>query len=756
MGPGVVLAVAIVAPTIGLSAFLLFAVEPLIGRLTLPAFGGAPGVWATILAFFQAILLLGYLYGHLSVTRLGLRRGALVHLVLAAAAGAALAFAPVHVGDLRNEALAPVVNLIAILAVTIGPAAFVLTATTPLLSAWYVALAGRDGRAADPYWLYALSNAGSFAALLAYPFLIEPTLGLANQRLIWTIGFGALWLLLAGGSALVWVRARPSPANASTGATFRGPGVRAIDSVDAKRRLRWVLLAAIPSGLLAAVTNVIAADLISAPLLWVGPLSIYLLTFVIAFSERGRRVVPRARWLAPVAITLLWVPFGSIGGWPILPLLLVEYGGFAITALALHGRLALDRPSPARLTEFYVLLAAGGVIGGAFVAILAPLVFKGIWEFPILLVGGLAVLAWEAPGPRAAATPLIASRRRFDLRPFVRGAPGRLGPYLAVAVPLGLALAMNGAIGLEVGLRWLLVGGLILLVGAQPRFLAISTALVLAISIFVIPRDVVFGDRSFFGVTEVLRPPGAGVTSLMNGTTLHGVQSSDPLRRRAPLGYYTRLGPLGDVFGLLDEASPDARLSVGVVGLGAGALATYERPGDLMTFYEIDPVVVRVASDPTYFTFLSDAPTRPSIVLGDARLSLKVEPAARYDILVLDAFSSDSIPVHLLTAEAFTEYGRVVKPGGLLAVHVSNRYYDLVPPVAAAAQRAGLTALVRRYQPTESDRAHGAVPSIWVVATSDPRVLAGLSERGWQPVSASAQPFTDDFTDLLRYMQVSW
>jgi SAM-dependent methyltransferase len=748
-------AVAIIAPTVGLSAFLLFAVEPLVGRLTLPTFGGAPGVWATVLAFFQGILLLGYLYGHVSVTRLGVRRGALLHLIVVGAAAIALVLAPSRVADLRDEALPPVLDLLAILTLTIGPAAFALASTTPLLSAWYSAVGSDDAVSPDPYWLYALSNAASFAALLAYPFLIEPRLGLAAQRTVWAIGFGALWLLIASCALLVWTRAR-RPIVVSAVATAAPVDS---ESITALRRLRWILLAAIPSGLLAAVTNVIATDLISAPLLWVGPLAIYLLTFVIAFSERGRRIVPRARWLAPVAITLLWVPFGSAAGWPIVPLLILEYGGFAIVALALHGRLALDRPSVARLTEFYLLLALGGVLGGSFVALVAPLAFKGIWEYPVLLVGALAMLAWGAEGTASAAerrqdTRRPRNRRRGpDLHPFVRGAPQRLLPYTVVAVALGVVLAASGSIGLEAGLRWLLVGALVLLVGGQPRFLALSTALVLALSVFVIPRDLIFRDRSFFGVTEVLRPTGASVTSLMNGTTLHGVQSTDTALRRTPTTYYARSGPLGDVFEVLNDSRPSAGRKIGVIGLGAGELATYAGPDDQMTFYEIDSVVVGVASDPRYFTYLTDAPNRPKIVLGDARLSLQAVPDATHDVLVLDAFSSDAIPVHLLTVEAFRDDARVLRPGGTLAVHVSNRYYDLAGAVGAAAERVGLTALVRTYAPSQAEAAAGAAPSIWVAATSDPAVVASLKGRGWAPVGAGVEPLTDDFADLFPLLR---
>ncbi len=732
--------------TIALSAFLLFTVELLVGRLTLPAFGGTPAVWATVLCFFQAVLLVGYLYGHLSATRLGPRRGAVVHVCLAVLALGALAVAPARVGDLRDVGQPAVVNLLWILGLAVGAPALLITATTPLLSSWLAAVRGAEGAEADPYWLYALSNAGSFAALLAYPFVIEPALGLAAQRSTWGLGVVVLAGCLAACAGIVLRRAGPVVGRSASAVAQRSRVAAA--PITWGRRGRWLLLAAIPSGLLSAVTNFITTDLISAPLLWVGPLAIYLLTFVVAFSARGRRILPVAEWLAPAAITLLWVPFGSAAGWPIAPLLLLEFGGLAVVATTLHGRLATDRPEPARLTEFYLVLSAGGVLASSFVAIVAPVLFKGVWEYPLLLVLALAALALGRSGP------LPRPRRRFDLSPFLAGAAGRVLPYAFVAAGLGLGLLAAGSIGLEAGVRWLLVGGLILLVGGQPRFLALSTGLVLALAVFVLAPAAVLRDRSFFGVTEVLRSADPPVTILMNGTTVHGVQSTDPALRRIPGSYYAPHGPLGDVVALVrGRARAAAARSIGVVGLGAGTISAYAQIGDTLTFFEIDPLVARVASDPRYFTYLSDAPTRPTIVLGDARLSLEPVASGTYDLLVLDAFSSDSIPAHLLTVEALADDARVLRPGGLLAIHVSNRYYDLAPAVASAAGRAGLTVLQRIYEPTPEDRGRGASISHWLAATSVSSDLAELLAAGWEPVRAGVRPLTDDHPDLLRLLR---
>ena len=735
--------VAFAAP-IGLSAFLLFSVEPLVGRLVLPTFGGTPAVWATILFFFQAVLLAGYVYGHVSVTRFG-RWGPVLHLGLAGLALIALLLAPSNIADLRVATTEPVIDLLRILLVLIGLPAFVLTTTTPLLSGWFEA--ARTGREADPYWLYALSNGGSLLALLAYPLIIEPRLGLAAQRGVWAVGYAVLVVILAVAASRVIPSLRSRKTQAPT-RTSR-PEDAADAGIDMARRLRWLVLAAVPSGLLSAVTAFIATDLVSAPLLWVAPLAVYLASFIVAFSPRGVPFIGLAAVGAPAMITLLWVPYGSAGGWPILIILAMELGAFSVVAVAIHGRLAQDRPDPAHLTEFYLIMAAGGALASGFVALLAPHVFSGVWEYPILLAGALVALALVAPRPSIRHP----RGRGLDLRPFVAGFRGRLLPYLAVGAIMVAGLVSTGALATEAGIRWLLVGGLVLLVGARPWFLALSTAFVLSLATFVLQPPTLFQARSFFGVTAVLESPNGQLRLLMNGTTVHGSQSTDPAHMRAPQSYYVRNGPIGDLFAIMTEQAPEP-WQVGVTGLGGGALAAYVEPGLSMTFFEIDPVVIRVASDPRYFTYLSDAVVRPTIVEGDARLSLQVEPACRFDLLILDAFSSDSPPVHLLTVEAVQDEIRTVKSSGLLAFHISNRYYDLAPAVAAAASSQGLTVLERSHSPGLV-REPGETPSRWLVASRDAATIALLRARGWTDARAADHPFTDDYSDLIRYLRLS-
>ena len=462
---------------IGLSAFLLFSVEPLVGRLVLPIFGGTPAVWATVLFFFQGVLLVGYLYGHLSVTRLGVW-GPPLHLVLAGLAVLSLLVAPARVADLRVEAVPPVLDLVRILFVVIGLPALILTTTTPLLSGWFETTREREA-AGDPYWLYALSNGGSLLALLAYPVLIEPRLGLGAQRGIWAVGYGVLVVLLtiAASRSIPAIRARAATVATSVAQRVQvahaAQPATAVTGVGWARRGRWLLLAAVPSGLLSAVTTFIATDLVSAPLLWVLPLSLYLVSFIIAFSPRGDRWIGRATIAAPAMITLLWVPYGSAGGWPVLAVLAMELVAFGIVATALHGQLARDRPDPSRLTEFYLILSLGGALASAFVALVAPNVFPGVWELPILLVGALVGLALVVPTVKTQRRPGAV----LDFSPFFGGARQRMLPYLVAAALLVVALVATDALATEAGIRWLLVGGVILLVGARPWFLAVRHGL---------------------------------------------------------------------------------------------------------------------------------------------------------------------------------------------------------------------------------------------------------------------------------------
>ena len=717
---------------IGLSAFALFSLELWAGRVVLPVFGGTPAVWTTALCFFTAVLFLGYLYAHVLATRVAPARAGLIQAGVAIVAVVLTAIAPSSAADLRVAGLPEALNVLLVVAVIAGPAAFVLASTTPLLSSWFGA------RGEDPWWLYAVSNGASFAALLAYPFLVEPLAGLAFQRA------GLVAALAAYGVAVgaIALRARASRAGApvasGSAASSSGPApVR-------RRQLLWLFAATVPAGLLSATTNYLQTDLVSAPFIWVGPLGIYLLSFVVVFSARGRRLLPAVDRLVPGAAALLWVPYVEPTGWPAAAILVIELLAFLVLAIAIHGRLALDRPGPEHLTRFYLVLSAGGMLGTAFVALVAPVAFPGIWEYPILLVAGLVALA---------ALEGAAGRWLPSLREAPRGAAlelaRRLVPYAIVASVLFAFVAADPKSAPTIAGLFALAGvGTIL--GATPRLLALATPVLLVGGLLVVRADPALSKslletRDFFGVITVLES--GNVHAEYSGTTLHGLQFTDD-KATVPTSYYARSGPLGLVFKDLRARTNGA--SVGVVGLGAGTVTAYTGAGDSITYFEIDPAAIRIALNPAYFTYLDDPSVRLRIVEGDGRLSLAAGPASQFDVLVLDAFTSDAVPPHLLTREAISTYMRTLRPGGVLAFNVSNRYYNLHLAVAATARSLGLEAVGAEVDQTPATvAAEGAATSVWVVVGT-PADVARLTALGWHAIPSGGPVLTDDYPDLLR------
>ena len=712
--------------SIGLSAFLLFTLELLSGSLVLPVFGGTPAVWTTALCFFTGVLFIGSLYAHVIVTRLGQRIGGLVHLGVAAAVVVLAFLAPTDLGALRNPQLPQAVNVLLVLALVAGAPAFLLASTSPLLSAWFA------GRGRDAWWLYAASNAASLIALLAYPLVIAPWIPLSGQRLL------LLFVLVLFVASLVAVVA----SGRITPPAVDKPSLVAAPPLARRRQLLWLVAAIIPAGLLSATTTYLATDLVSAPLLWVGPLGIYLASFVIAFSRRGRRILPITERLVPAAATLMWIPYVLPGSWPVVVLIPFLLASYAVIAIAVHGRLAIDRPDDAHLTGFYLLVSLGGVLATAFVALLAPIIFNSIYEYPVLLVTGLAVLAvLPGPGQRLSGA---------GLGRMVREAALRLAPYVVIGVLLAVVAYLDDpttAFGIALVFA---VGAAVILISGAPRIMTVATALAIVALVAVGWSNPLVRIRTFFGVIEIRSSDDGASRTEFSGTTLHGLQFLDQ-RRTEPTTYYVRSGPLGDAFKDLDARLPDGA-NIGVVGLGTGTVASYERPQDSMTFFEIDQGVVDLARDPRYFTYLADAPRTPSIVLGDARLSIEAQPPETFDLIVLDAFSSDAVPVHLLTREAMQAYERVLKPGGIVAFHLSNRYYELVPAVASTARSAGLDAVGLTYVPSAARTADlGARSSSWV-AVGKPDDVARIKAMGW------SEPFdgpvlTDDFSDILRLLR---
>ena len=587
--------VALFSATMLTSAILLFSVQPMVARFVLPTFGSAPQVWAVALVFFQAVLLLGYLYAHLSSSRLGVRRALTLHAVLLVAPILTLPLGvPAASADTADGN--PALVLLALLTVSVGLPFFVVSSTAPLLQRWLVHTDHPAGK--DPYFLYRASNFGSVLGLVSYPLLFEPRLTLDDQGRLWTWGYAALVVLLAGCIAYVW---RSSTAEKPV---VTGPDER----LTVRRRLTWLVLAAVPSGLIVAATTTLTTDVAPIPLLWVLPLGLYLITFMIAFSSGGgsQRVYRLSVWLMPAAILAVIVVTVAEIRTPLWLVIAVHLLAVFVVAMVCHGRLAQDRPAPQRLTTFYLVESAGGVLGGAFAALVAPVVFNALWEYPLALL--LAALLW--PGVRRDAPPR---------------AVGDLAWPVAIAIAVYLALTELDEENLVLILA---AGACTLLALRRPRRLAIGLlALVIAgtLGVAATGTPVIDRERNFFGVRTVEQ--GGGVRSLVHGTTLHGNQLLRPGLPQ-PTTYYHPASPIGQ---LVTGGPRGLTRRTAVIGLGTGTMAAYSQPGDRWTFYEIDPEIIRVARDPRYFTYLRDAPGATDIVLGDARLSLL--QAARPDVL---------------------------------------------------------------------------------------------------------------------------
>ncbi|MDB5464462.1 MAG: putative spermine/spermidine synthase protein [Phenylobacterium sp.] len=732
---------ALFALTVFASAALVFLVEPMVAKLVLPRLGGSPSVWNTSLAFFQAALLAGYGYAHALQRLRSLRAQALLH---GAALLAAALVLPLRINELVGapSSTHPTLWLLGVLTVSIGAPFAVLSATAPLVQAWHARTFG-EGEGKEPYVLYAASNLGSLLALLAYPLIVEPGLTLHAQRLGWSGGYLAFILLMAG-LALSVVRA-----GAGSGPVRRDAA--AVPPIAWRERLTWVALAAIPSSLMLGVTTYITTDVASAPFLWVLPLALYLATFIIAFQARP--AIPRDVTLllqaAAVAVCAAVLPFTANAFAIQLP---VHLAAFFLTALMCHQALVTRRPDPARLTEFYFWMSLGGVVGGSFNAFVAPVIFDNVWEYPLVLV--LSCLArpwgdWKID--------------RFSWAMLILGVAGAVAtPILNTFVaPHVYARPIVGGFSqidaFQLGVRVCLGASAIAAFLVRSRsllFFAVIAVLSIGADAAADRSNTTQSWRSFFGVlrqSETQVPAlGGPVRMLAHGTTLHGAQALDPRWRCNPLVYYATSTPIGQVF--LAQQREKPALRIGAVGLGTGSVSAYVRPGDRLTFFEIDPLVIRVSSDPNHFSYTTRCAEGPvDYVLGDARLTLTHQPAHIFDILLIDAFSSDAVPTHLLTVQAVRGYLTHLKPDGVLILHLSNRNLDLNGPAQAVARAAGGVALIQHYRPKPGEDL-GGWPSLEdaVIIARSPAGLARFAHDGrWRPTDPNtARPWTDDYTNL--------
>lgn len=731
------------------SAALLFVLEPLFARLVLPILGGSPAVWNTSLAFYQATLLAGYLYAHLT-RNLPMRAQVALHAVVLIAAAAVL--------PVRSPAGAPapgqepVVWLLGALVLGIGLPFFAVSATSPLLQRWFSR--SSHVRANDPYFLYAASNAGSLIGLFSYPFLLEPRWRLAEQSLGWSVGFVLLLLVVVASGALALrplSRAFGAHSHSAPGTDLSSDRLATgpVGAIDWRRIVRWVLLAAVPSSLLIGVTTYLQTDLSPMPLLWVAPLGLYLATFILAFGRPDlapprvlARILPYA--VLPMAVLLGRSVFQT-GLGPSGLFIALHLVVFTVVALLCHVQLAEDRPAARHLTSFYLWVALGGALGGSFNALVAPAVFETILEYPIALVAACLLAPQLFRGVETSRT------RVLDV--VAPLAVGIAVAAFAIAAREGL-ISGEVAVALVLGIPAVVVFSF----SRRPlRFgLGVAALLLASGSLYSEVGSTVSVDRTFFGVHRVVDDAETGRRYLFHGSTLHGVQRSDPARALEPTAYYHPTGPYAQAFDELRNVSRGGIVGpqggprrVAVVGLGSGGMACLGTSEELWDFYEIDPAVERIAR--TDFTFLQDCAPRSSVTIGDGRLQLAASRVT-YDVIALDAFSSDAIPVHLLTRDAVDGYLGRLHPNGALLFHITNRHLDLEPVLAALARDLGLVALTREdYALLPSEIADGKAPSQLVVMSRTREGVAPLAAQRWGSLvpRADVGVWTDDFSSIV-------
>lgn len=733
--PGAGLLIAVATAAIFASASLLFALQPLFAKLALPLLGGSPAVWTTALAFYQAALVAGYLYADRlqRLGRLGLQAG--VHgVVLLAAAVIAL---PLSVSTLLGAppSGAPTLWFLGVLTVSIGAPFIALSATAPLVQAWVA----RGAPGVDPYPLYAASNLGSFASLLAYPLLIEPAFGGQAQAMGWSVGFGLGALLILGAGVI----AARQPAAASAVAAPVAQAPRPDVATRWRERAIWAASAFAPSLLLAGVTVHISTDVAAVPLLWAAPLALYLLTFVIAFASRPI-VSPGLMFIARLALVFALAALAagdarvSFIGW--VEDLALHLTAFFVATLACHLELARRKPEPARLTDFYLWMSVGGALGGAFAGLVAPAIFNAVHEYPLALVACLLVAPWgKLDAERLWSGVILATLVIVVVGGLVLAE--RLTPQVLFNSMAPILVA--AAIGL----------GLVAFRSrdSAPMVAALAACAFLLKPVFDPTQGVRLTERSFFGVHRVRDTPDWRL--LTHGTTLHGVKSLDPARTFTPLAYYAPPTPIGSAIRMTGEIRPNA--TIGIVGLGSGATACLARPGQTWTFFEIDPDIVDIAQRPGLFDFVRTCTPKARIILGDARLTLGQEPDGSYDLILVDAFSSATIPAHLLTREAIALYRSKLKPGGVVLMHVSNRYLALVGPLGDIAAADDIPALVANHFPAynrdDPKRAYDISASTVVALGADESAILPYSiDPMWETFEGPGRRlWTDDYQNVV-------
>jgi len=704
------------------------------GKTLLPLLGGAPSVWNTCLLFFQTMLLAGYVYAVASSRWLSLRSQAALHIFLLLLIAVYLFRSPVHA--LTVDALqhtTPTRWLLESLLFSVGPPFFILSASNPLLQSWFSK--SRHHRAVDPYFLFAASNAGSLIALLAFPLVLEPTLRLNQQHALWRFGFAILLTL----TCVIAFALRPRSDSSGE------PQISAT-TVGWYRRLRWLALAFVPSSLMIGVTTYITADVAAVPLLWVIPLALYLLTFVLAFTRKqyaSSALLNRLMMVAALVVTLIISSGATEPAWA---LILANLGFFFVAAWVCHRQLANDRPAVAYLPEYYLWIAVGGALGSVFNVLLAPKLFTSIVEYPLAIV--IACMLQRGEGRSGEA------ENERDRRALLFDVIYPVGLYL---LAVGLAILVHYARTNSSIVSLFIVLGVPLIIinhffRERPRRFAFGLCAVMLAGVYYsgYTSRTVHVVRNFFGTTRVTTDSAGRINSLYSGNTVHGRQFIDQSRACEPLSYHHENGPLGQVMAVFNAAP--ANPHVAVIGLGAGATLAYAKPGQEWTFYEINPDVINIARDAQHFSYLQSCANGPTKVIeGDARLKLQDADDAQYGLIVVDAFSSDAIPVHLVTEQALDLYLSKLATGGFLAFHISNRSLDLKPILSDLAESRNLICI--GFDDLKPRLFEGKDPSQWVVMARSESEITNLSINSqWQRLNGrkGSRVWSDDFSNIVR------
>ncbi len=723
---------AVYTTTLILSAFLLFSVQLLFTKMILPLLGGSPSVWNTAMVFFQALLLGGYAYAHATSYRFSIRTQSILHLGLLLLAAMIL---PLALPDdtALPAGVHPALWQIGIMGLAVGAPFFVISASAPMIQRWFSGTNHPD--AANPYFLYAASNFGSMAALLSYPVVIEPLLPLHDQNIFWAFGYILLILMTFLCALFVW----KSPKQG-----LRQPRASRESAPGVDKKLKWIFLSFVPSSLMLGLTTHLTMDLASAPLLWILPLALYLLTFIIVFARREIVSTDMAASLFTAFFALMMFFLGSslfVGksGFLLIPPII-----FFFACLLCHKQLASLRPPAEHLTSFYMYMSLGGVLGGMFNAFAAPLLFPVALEYTLALCAVVIIRC------------IVLSEGREILS--FKNIRTELRSIAIIPVIVSLVLIYMAMRGDSVFLN--LASGIAIAVALMALRMRLFTYAVYACSLLLVfspvrqllHPDILAVERNFFGIIRVIDT--AHTRQFMHGTTLHGAQPIKPEDRLNSITYYHPYGGYGDAFNLLSAENQ----TIGVIGLGVGSLACFIHPGRSFDFYEIDPDVAAVAENRDYFTYLSDCGSPYRIIIGDGRLKIADAPDQFYDMIVIDAFSSDNIPVHVMTLEAMEIYTRKLKPGGFLLYHISNRHLNLEPVLKAIAETAGYHALIRLSPtiPAPFNPELMYATSLLVTVSKDESTIGSLERRGWRALESSPgyRPWTDDYANIAAALKI--